>query len=53
MALPNADSPVVGDDLDDGVDVVLRLEFLGPAAFTVAGEAGQAQVSDLHRVSEN
>ena len=45
----DADQALVGDDLDDGVDVVLGLEFLGPAALDgAAGQAGQAEVGDLH-----
>ena len=46
----DADQAFVGDDLDDGVDVVVRDEFLRPPALDgAAGEAGEANVGDLHR----
>src|SRR5262245_21084067 len=45
----DADEALVGDDLDDGVDVVFGLELIGPAAFDgAAGEAGETDVGDFH-----
>ena len=37
----DADEALVGDDLDDGVEVVLGLEFLGPAALDGAAGKGR------------
>jgi hypothetical protein len=49
IALPTPTRPIVGDDLDDGVDVVFRLQFVGPAALDgAAGQAGQADFGDFH-----
>jgi hypothetical protein len=45
----NANPTIVGDDFDDGVDVVLRLEFFSPATFNGgAGETRQSQIGDSH-----
>ena len=45
----DAGEPFVGDDLDDGVDIVLGLELVGPAAFDgAAGQAGDADIGDFH-----
>src|SRR2546423_222946 len=40
---------LAGEHFDDGVDVVLGREFLGPAAFDgAAREPGQTQIDNLH-----
>ena len=45
----DADEPLVGDHLDDGVDVVLGNEFLGPPALDgPARQPGEAEVGDCH-----
>ncbi len=45
----DAAEPFVGEDLDDGVDVVVGLELVGPAALDgAAGEAGDLDVGDFH-----
>src|SRR5262249_28958073 len=48
-AAAEADEALVGDDLDEGVEVFLALVALRPAAVDgAAGEAGDADVGDLH-----
>src|SRR5262249_20140816 len=45
----HADRAAVGEDFDDGVDVLLGGQLLGPAALDgAAGEAGKTDVGDLH-----
>ena len=45
----DAGESFVGEDLDDGMDIVLGLELVGPAALNGAtGQAGDAQVGDFH-----
>src|SRR5262249_20380718 len=45
----DADQPLVGDDLDDGVEVFLGPVALRPAAVHgAAGQAGKADIDDLH-----
>ena len=45
----DADEALVGEDLDDGVDVVLGLEFLGPAALDgAAGKSREPQFGNCH-----
>src|SRR5262249_19169097 len=42
---------LVGDDFDEGVQVVVGLEFVGPAALDgAAAQAGQPDIDDLHGV---
>src|SRR5205085_6870937 len=44
-----ADESFIGEDLDNGVDIVLRLELVRPAALDgAAGQAGDADVGDFH-----
>src|SRR5438046_2690176 len=48
------DQALIGEDLDDGVQVVVGLEVIDPAAADrAAGEARQADGSDLHGMSRS
>ena len=45
----DADQPFVGDDFDDGVDVLFRLQIVDPAALDgAARQSGDTQLGDFH-----
>src|SRR5262249_53535900 len=48
----DADEPLVGDDLEEGVEVLLGLVSLWPAAIDgAAGQACDADIDDLHTLT--